>query len=214
MLLSLVLIGCGELDSPLDVMGNFAVTYTDNLRVFIGDELVAEVENGEEESITWDEETFTIAQLCGEEGTECPSESWSREVAVDQPWGTGNQLLNFVNLDEERGELGQRMGGTLRDDRGFEMLSGLAVNSNENCAALGVGTVDGSFATDGRSIDDGVVQYEWAAGCQVGEVEIGARLRLESDFSASRIGDYDISRIGADEPIDAEGEEIDPEEPR
>lgn len=206
--------GCFEkLEAPRDVMGNFEVSYQDNLRVFIGDELVAEVEPGTEETIEWDGQSFTVSQVCGEEGTACPSESWSRTVAVDQPWGPGYELLNFVNLDLERGEPGQRMGGTMDETGAFEMLSGLAVAGENGCAALAVGTVDGTFAADAASIDDGVVVYEWAGGCQIGEATISTSFRLESDFTATRTGDYDVSSVTPEEPIDEEGETVDPEVP-
>ncbi len=207
------LMACGELESPRDVMGNFEVTYADNLRVYIGDELVAEVESGEDETVEWDGSTFQVSQLCSEEGTECPSETFWQEVAVDQPWGNGYDLLNFVNLDEERGNPGQRMGGTLFEDGTLEMLAGLAVGAQGSCAAIGVATVEGAFDEEATEIQDGMVVYTWAGGCQVGEVTIGVELRLETDFTATRVGDYDISSVTPEEPIDDEGVEVDPEDP-
>lgn len=207
------LAGCFEAEAPRDVMGNFAVTYADNLRVYIGGELVAEVAAGSEEEITWNGETFTVSQVCGEAETACPSESWWREAAVDQPWGPASTLLNFVNLDPERGEAGQRMGGLLDPSGSFEMLSGLGVAADNGCAVLGVGTVTGAFSADAAAIEGGVVAYEWAGGCQVGEVSIGSSLRLESDFTAVRTGDYDVSGVRAEPPIDEEGEVVDPEAP-
>lgn len=205
--------GCFEATSPRDVMGNFAVEYLDNLRVFIGDDLVAEVESGEEETIAWDGASFTVSQVCGEEETACPSESWWRDVAVDQPWGAAYTLVNFVNLDVERGEPGQRMGGTMAADGAFEMLSGLGVAGQNGCAALAVGTVEGAFADDNASIPEGLVAYEWAGGCQIGDATIGTTLRLESDFVATRTGDYDVSSVTPEEPIDEQGEVVDPEAP-
>jgi len=206
-------IGCGELEAPRDVMGNFEVTYMDNLRVYIGDELVAEVVAGEDATVEWDGETFQISTLCGDEGTECPSESFWRDLAIDQPWGDGYNLLNFVNLDDERGTPGQRMGGTMAEDGSFEMLAGLAVGAQGSCAALAVATVEGAFDSEAANIDDGMLVYEWAGGCQVGEVTIGTSLRLETDFSATRVGDYDVSSVTPEEPIDEEGAEVDPELP-
>lgn len=207
------LTGCFALDAPIDVMGNFDVTYVDNLRVFIGDELVAEVQSGEEQTVDWDGGSFQVSQVCGDDGTDCPSESWWRTVAVDQPWGNAYSLLNFVNLDLERGEPGQRMGGTIASDGTFEMLSGLGVAGNNGCAALAVGTVDGAFSADATEIPDGVIAYEWAGGCQIGEATISTTFRLESDFTAARTGDYDVSSVTPAEPIDAEGEVVDPEQP-
>lgn len=205
--------GCYELDAPRDVSGNFDVTFADNLRVFIGDELVAEVTPGSEEEIEWGGGSFTVSQVCEDQATECPGESWWRHVAVDQPWGPKYQLLNFVNLDLEHGEPGQRMGGTLENDGTFTMLSGLAVGGGDGCAALGVGTVTGAFSPNADAVVDGIVAYEWAGGCQIGEVTIGTNLRLESDYSAQRKGPYDVSSVTPEAPIDEEGVEVDPEEP-
>lgn len=212
-LTALSLSACGELESPRAVTGNFAVTYVDNLRVYIGDELVAEVVSGEDATVEWDGAAFQISTLCGDEGTECPSETFWRELAIDQPWGDGYDLLNFVNLDQERGTPGQRMGGTLYGDGGFEMLAGVAVGAQGACAALGIATVEGTLDASAANIDDGVIVYEWAAGCQVGEVVIGTTLRIETDFTAVRTGDYDISSVTPDEPIDEEGLAVDPELP-
>ncbi len=207
------LTACGELPESQDRMGNYDVSYVDNLRVYINGELVAEVVSGEDAAVEWDGETFQISQLCGDEGVVCPSEAYWTEVAVDQPWGLDYDLLNFVNLSEDRGEAGQRMGGTLDPDGHFTMLSGLAVGGEGACAALGIGTVEGAFAEDNSTIDAGVVAFEWGAGCAIGEVIITGSLRLETDYEASRSGDYDISSVTPEEPIDAEGAEVDPDEP-
>jgi len=208
-----LLAGCFEAEAPREVMGNFAVTYADNLRVYVGDEPVADVTAGSEETIEWNGESFTASQVCGEEDTACPSESWWRTAAVDQPWGPDYQLLNFVNLDLERGEPGQRMGGLMDAAGAFEMLAGLGIAADNGCAVLGVGTVTGAFNADATAIEDGIVTYEWAAGCQIGEATIGSTLRLETDYTALRTGDYDVSSVTPEEPIDEEGEVVDPETP-
>ncbi|MCK6503799.1 hypothetical protein L6R53_10435 [Myxococcota bacterium] len=201
-----------ELAEPIEVMGNFAVSYADNMRIYINDELVAEVTPGQEAQVEYNGEIFQVSALCGEEGTLCPSESYWREAAVDQPWGPDYKLLNFVNLDLERGVPGQRMGGTMQDDRSFAMLSGLQVGANELCAAIGVGTVTGRFSPDGGAIEEGVITYEWAGGCDLGD-GVGVAIRLETDYTASRTGDYDVSAVTPEQPIDEEGEPVDPEEP-
>lgn len=207
-----VLTGC-ELAEPNDVMGNFEVHYVDNMRVYINDELVAEVRSGEDATVEWNGETFQVSTLCSDEGTECPAETFWGQVAIDQPWGADYQVLNFVNLDTEIGVAGQRIGGLLDDDGAFAMLSGLGLSGNGNCAAIGVGTVRGVFRADNSAVEDGVITYEWAAGCKVGDADIGGKLRLETDYTAVRVGDYDISSVDAEAPIDEEGEEIDPEDP-
>lgn len=196
--------GC-ELAVPRDVTGNVEVTYADNLRIFIDGELVAEVTSGEDASFEWDGQTFQIGQVCSDEGVECPGESYWRTVGIDQPWGPTRRLLNFVNLDPERGEPGQRMGGLLADDGSFEMLSGLDLDGAGNCAALGVGTVVGRF-TDAGDVEEGIVRYEWSAGCRIGDQEISGELLLETDYTAVRTGDLDLSAVEPAPPITESGE--------
>jgi len=212
-LAALATAGCGPLENPNDVMGNFEVSYSDNLRIYIDGELVAEVTPGSDETIEWNGGSFDVTTVCGDEGTDCPSESYWREVAVDQPWGSEYSLLNFVNLDQERGTPGQRMGGVLREDGGFEMLSGLALGANGPCAAIGVGTVTGAFVDENTAIEDGVITYTWLGACDLGTVTVGTELRLETDYTAARAGDYDVSSVTPEEPIDEEGEQVDPGQP-
>jgi hypothetical protein len=202
---------CGPLEEARDVSGNFEATYTDNLRIYINDELVAEVESGESETVEWNGETFDAQTVCTEDGTSCPSESFWGTVAIDQPWGSENKLINFVNLDQVIGTAGVRLGGVMEDDGSFSMLAGITPGANESCASLLVGTVHGSFNAANTEITDGIIRYEWAAGCSIDGVEIGGKLTLESDFTATRISDLDLSSVTPDEPIDEEGEPIDPE---
>lgn len=207
----LTLTAC-ELAEPNDVSGNFDVTYSDNVRVYINDELVAEIVPGEEATIEYNGDTFDVSAVCGDEGTDCPSESYSRDIAVDQPWGPEYKLLNFVNLDMERSTPGQRMGGTLEDDGSYAMLAGLSIGGNELCAAIGVGTVTGTFSADNTEVLDGVISFGWAGGCNIGD-GVGLSLRLETDYTALRYGDYDVSSVTPEEPIDEEGDTVDPDEP-
>lgn len=205
--------GCFELPQEQDVMGNFSVEYANNMRVYINDELVAEVADGEDADIEFDGEIIQVSTLCSDEGVECPSETFWNEVAVDQPWGPDYQVLNFVNLDVEDENAGVRIGGLLEADGTYAMLSGLALGANEACVAIGVGTVTGAFSADATTMEDGVIAYGWAGGCVINGVEIGVAIRLETDFTATRTGDYDVSTVTPEEPIDDEGEVIDPEEP-
>jgi hypothetical protein len=206
-------VGCFELPQTQEVMGNFEVEYVNNMRVYINDELVAEVTEGEDADIEFDGEIIQLSALCSEEGVECPNETFWNEVAVDQPWGPDYQVLNFVNLDVEDENAGVRIGGLLEADGTYAMLSGLALGANEACAAIGVGTVTGAFSADATTMEDGVIAYGWAGGCVIDGVEIGVSIRLETDFTATRTGDYDVSTVTPEEPIDDEGEVIDPEEP-
>jgi hypothetical protein len=201
------------LDEPRDVMGNYEVHYVDNLRVYIDDELVAEVVSGDNEEIEWNGETFDITTLCSDEGTDCPAETFWGQVAVDQPWGSEYRLLNFVNLDQEHGEPGQRLGGLLDDDGTFAMLSGVGVGAAATCVAIGVGTVTGKFSGRKNNIVDGIIKYEYVGGCDIGLVTVAANIRLETDFTATRTGDYDVSSVDAEEPINEDGAQVDPDEP-
>ena len=204
---------CFELPQTQDVMGNFEVTYADNMRVYINDELVAEVQDGEDADIEYDGQIFQVSTLCSDEGVQCPSETFWNDVAVDQPWGPDYQILNFVNLDIEDETAGGRIGGLLEADGTYAMLSGLALAANEACVAIGVGTVTGAFAPDATTMEDGVITYAYAGGCVIGEVSVGVEIRLETDFTATRTGDYDVSSVTPEEPIDDEGDEVDPDEP-
>ncbi len=208
----LVSLACGDpLPSPRDVSGNYEVTYTDDLRVYINDELVAEATAGENPTITWNGSSFDLEAVCGDEGTTCPSESFWQRMGIEQPWGTENRLLNFISLDPATS--GARVGGVLEDDGRFVMLAGLDADGNEACAAIGVGTVEGRFTTANDAIVDGMIVVEWGAGCQIGDVTLTGNLRLETTVAATRTGPLNLQGVDAEPPIDEEGEEIDPEQP-
>jgi len=198
--------GCVPLAAPRDVTGNYDASYVDDLRVFLDDELVAEVQSGEDASITWDGQEFQVSQLCSDEGVQCPGETYWRTVGVAQPWGTSQGLLNFVDLDPERGTPGQRLGGAMKDDGTFSMLSGLDLDGNDHCAEIGVGTVAGTFTATNDGVEGGIVAYEWSGGCQIAGIGIGAKLRLETDYTAARTGDLDLSSVDADPPVTPSGE--------
>ena len=210
--LSVAITGCQELPQSQERTGNYTVEYVDNLRVYIGDELVAEVQSGEDATVEHDGQSFQITQLCADDGVECPSETFWGEIAIDQPWGPQYSLLNFVNLDLETENPGQRMGGFLSANGDIEMLAGLAVGGEGNCAALGVATVQGTFDAQ-SNLTDGVITYEWAGGCTIDDVIIGTSLRIETDYVATRTGDLDLSSVTPEEPIDEEGLEVDPDQP-
>jgi hypothetical protein len=199
--------GCVPLSAPRDVTGNYEATYVDDLRVFLDDQLVADVASGEDAAIEWDGQVFHVTQLCSDEGVDCPGETYWRTVGVDQPWGPSQGLLNFVDLDQERGVPGQRLGGTMADDGSFTMLSGLDLSGNDACAQIGVGTVLGTFTATNDAIEGGVVAYEWSGGCEIAGVGIGAKLRLETDYTAVRTGDLDLSSVEADPPVTTSGAE-------
>ncbi|MCB9677224.1 MAG: hypothetical protein H6737_19050 [Alphaproteobacteria bacterium] len=201
------------LAQPRDVSGNYEIVYADNLRVYIDDTLVAEVQAGENATIEWNGETFDVAAVCGDDGTTCPSEAYWGAIGIEQPWGSEYRLLNFVNLDPARPPLGQRMGGLLEDDGSFGMLAGLDLDGSESCASIGIGVVEGKFDPANTAIQEGVIKFGWAGGCTFGGVTIGTNVRLETDVTAVRTGPLDLSGLTPEPPIDENGEEIDETKP-
>lgn len=195
--------GCLALGAPHDVSGDYEAEFADNLRLFIGDQLVADVRSGEDAAVEWDGAVFHVSQVCGDEGVDCPAETFWHTVGVEQPWGPSQGLLNFVNLDPERGELGARLGGTMDDTGAFTMLSGFDPAQSGACGSLGVGTVLGTFVDEG--VEAGVIAYEWSGGCRFGGVDIGAEVRLETDYTAARTGPLDLSAVDS-EPVTASGD--------
>ena len=70
----LTALACGfELGEPRNITGNFEVEYHDNMRVYINDKLVAEVVDGDTESMEWDGDIIELQVLCSEKGVQCPS---------------------------------------------------------------------------------------------------------------------------------------------
>ncbi|MEZ4317440.1 MAG: hypothetical protein R3F61_08045 [Myxococcota bacterium] len=201
------------LAQPRDVSGNWEVQYVDNLRVYIDDQLVAEVQSGENATIEWNGQTFDVEAICGDDGTTCPSEAYWGTMGIEQPWGSEYRLLNFINLDPERPPVGTRMGGLLEDDGSFTMLAGLDLDGSESCASIGVGAVTGRFSPDNRALQEGVIAFGWAGGCQFGDVTIGTNVRLETDVTAAWTGPLDLSGITPEPPIDENGDEVDEKPP-
>ena len=198
-------LACEPLPEARSVMGNYDLSYDDVLRVYLNDQLIAEIGPGDDETIEYDGQTFEITAVCGDDGTQCPSETFWHQMGVDQPLGTENKLLNFVNLDPERGERGQRLAGLMQGDGSFEMLAGIGLDGNEACAVIGVAKVVGAFASGNNpDIDKATIVYEWGAGCQIAGTTLTGSLRLETDVHGVRTGDLDLG--GApDEPVDEEG---------
>lgn len=199
---------CEPLPEARSVLGNYDLTYDDVLRVYLNDQLIAEVAPGDDPTLEFDGQTFELTAVCGDDGTQCPSETFWHRMAVDQPLGTGNKLLNFVNLDPERGQVGQRLAGLMQGDGSFAMLAGVGLDGNEACAVLGVAKVIGAFAPgNAPDIDQATIVYEWGAGCQIAGTTLTGSLRLETDVHGVRTGDLDLA--GApDEPLDEAGEPL------
>ena len=66
----------------------------------------------------------------------------------------------------------------------------------------------GNFTETNDEVVSGVIVYKWAAGCKIGGVEIGAALKLETDYRAVRVSDFDLSGIEADPAMDQDGEPL------
>lgn len=206
-------LGCEPLDEARDVSGNFDLAYQDVLRIYLNDELIAEVSPGDDADITFDGQTFQLDAVCGDDGTDCPSETFWGRMAVEQPLGSGNKLLNFVNLDQERGNPGDRIAGLMENDGSFAMLAGIGLDGNEACAVIGVATVVGDFSGGNKpDIDNATIVYEWDAGCQIAGTTLTGSLRIETDVKGVRTGDLDLGELST-EPIDENGEPIEDEEP-
>jgi hypothetical protein len=197
------------LAQPRDVSGNYELVYANNLRVYIDDNLVAEVQAGENATIEWNGQTFDIEAVCGADGTTCPSEAYWGQIGIEQPWGSEYRLLNFINLDPDRPPLGQRMGGLLEDNGTFGMLAGMDLDGAENCASIGIGVVEGRFDATNTALQDGVIAFGWAGGCQFGEVTVGTNVRLETDVTGVRTGPLDLAGLTQEPPIDENGDEVD-----
>jgi hypothetical protein len=197
--------GCWQMATPRDVAGNFDVTFLEVQRIYVNDELVAEVTAGDDATFTFDGETFQVGAVCSDEGVQCPAEVFWNVVAFDQPWGPDSHLLNLVNLDPTIGEGGERLGGRLLEDGTFDLLSGLGLDTLGACRALAVGTVHGAFDEANEAIA-GVVRYEYGAGCTIGGATLRGKLAVETDYTAARTGDLDLSSVEAAPPVTEDGE--------
>ncbi len=219
--MALAMGACWELDSETEVEGNFAITYNDIVRVYFNDELVAEIDAAEGGEIPLGElGTFEYDELCSSEDVVCPSEQFWDEVAVEQPLGTDNALLNAVNIGTY-GEEGTRLAGLIEANGDYALLLGISAASAGSCLAVGVSVAEGSFThafvPNERNpvydrIEDGVITVAYGAGCYITEdIILTGSLSFETDFTGVRTGDLDYEEVEAEPAIDEDGEEI-PEE--
>lgn len=210
--------GCWELEDETAVEGNYAITYDDVIRVYVNDELVVELDAAQGGTIPLtDEIDLEYDELCSDENTICPSESYWDEVAIYQPLGADNALLNAVNIGTI-GDEGVRLAGLLNNDATFALLLGLSASANEHCLAIGISTADGEFVKSAGAarnafydgIEDGTITVAYAAGCEIVEgVTLSAGLRFETGFVGDRIGDLDVGSVDVDPAIDENGDPID-----
>ncbi len=218
MLAALVATGCWELEEETAVEGNYALTYDDVIRVYLNDELLVELDgaNGGTIPLT-DEIAIEYDELCSGEDTICPSEAYWDEVAIYQPLGKDNVLLNAVNIGTI-GEPGVRLAGLLANDATFDLLLGLSASASEQCLAIGVSLAEGQFVKSAGAarnafydgVEDGVISLTYGAGCEIAPgVTLSAGLRFETDFSGVRTGDLDVGDVEVDPAIDENGDPID-----
>ncbi len=210
--------GCWELEQDTAVEGNYTITYDDVIRVYVNDEFVVELDAAQGGTIPLtDEISLEYDELCSDENTICPSESYWDEVAIYQPLGADNALLNVVNIGTI-GEPGVRLAGLLGNDATFDLLLGLSASANEHCLAVGISTAEGEFVKSAGAarnafydgIDEGTINVAYGAGCEIVEgVTLSAGLRFETGFAGDRVGDLDVGSVEVDPAIDEHGDPID-----
>ncbi len=205
-----------KLDSAVYAEGNYSLTYDDLVRVYFNDELIAEIDPAQGGTLQLGEWEVEYDEFCSDPDFSCPSEAYWDEVAIYQPLGYENALLNVVNIGAI-GEPGQRLAGTVDEGGQFDLLLGLSASADENCLAVGLSTADGTFdrSPNGRQqrfdiIDAATIQITYAAGCEVVEgVTVSSAVRFETDFTGLRTGDVDLGDVEPDPAIDENGEEVD-----
>ncbi len=208
---------CWDIGTEVPVEGNYDLVYDDVIRVYLNDELIVELDamNGGEIPLG-DDIVLEYDEICSGEDTFCPSEAYWDEVAIYQPMGTDNALLNAVNIGTIGNE-GARLAGLMDGHGAFSLLLGLDLGANESCLAVGLSLADGRFERerDGEDfiygdITDGVISVEYAAGCEIAEgVVLSGALRLETGFEGARTGDLDTGDVQTDPAIDENGEPLD-----
>ncbi|MAE29936.1 MAG: hypothetical protein CMJ87_13290 [Planctomycetes bacterium] len=217
-LLGLGATGCWELEEETAVEGNYTLTYDDVIRVYVNDSLVVELDgaNGGTIPLT-DEIEIEYDELCSGEDAICPSEAYWDEVAIYQPLGVDNALLNAVNIGSI-GEEGVRLAGLLGNDATFDLLLGLSASANEQCLAIGISLAEGQFVKSAGAnrnafydgVEDGTISLTYGAGCEITPgVTLSAGLRFETDFYGDRTGDLDVGDVEVDPAIDENGDPID-----
>jgi len=208
--------GCFNLDTAVYAEGNYDIDYVDTMRVFFNDDLVVELDAAQGGTIDIGEYQLEYDEFCTDEDFSCPSENLWGAVAIYQPLGYENGLLNAVNIGAV-GEEGQRLAGAVDENGNFDLLLGLSASADENCLAVGFSTASGVFHQSDTErqrrydhIEDGVIQVTYAGGCEVLEgVTISSALRFETDFTGVRRGDVDLGNVEPDPAIDENGQEVD-----
>ncbi len=207
---------CWELDNDVHVEGNYALTHSDITRVYWGDELVAEIDPAQGGTLELGEYSVEYDEFCSDPDYSCPTEVYWDEVAIYQPLGTDNALLNAVNIGTI-GEPGARLAGLIDSEGNFSMLLGLSASWDENCISVGISTAEGTFTQTGlgrenvyNTMEAGTIAITYAAGCEVVEgVTLSTSLTFETDFTGTRTGDIDLGDVEPDPAIDEDGAEVD-----
>lgn len=207
---------CWELDENVYAEGNYELTHSDIMRVYWGDELIAEIDPALGGTLELGEFSIEYDEFCSDPNFSCPTEAYWDEVAIYQPLGTDNALLNAVNIGTI-GEPGTRLAGVIDTSGAFTMLLGLSASWDENCIAVGISTAEGNFTQSVLErnnhydqMDSGTIAITYAAGCEVLDgVTLSASLTFESDFSGVRTGDVDLGDVEPDPAIDEDGVEVD-----
>jgi hypothetical protein len=204
-----------KLDSNVYAEGNYDITYDDNVRVYYGDELIVEIDPAVGGTIDIGEWQIEYDEFCSDPDYSCPTEAYWDEVAIYQPLGYENMLLNVVNIGTI-GEQGLRLPGTIDESGDFNLLLGLSASASENCLAVSLSTADGSFSQTSLErekrydqIDAATITVTYAAGCEILDgVIIASAITFETDFTGVRTGDVDLGDVEPDPAIDENGEEV------
>jgi hypothetical protein len=206
---------CWETGGETVAEGNYDIAYTDMMRVYWDDELIAEIDQAQGGTLVLGELEIDYDEFCSDPAYSCPSEVMWDEVAIEQPLGESNALINAVNIGTI-GEPGTRLAGLMDEQGAFTLLLGLSASYDENCMSVGVSTAEGSFsqsllAPSGTydGIDTAAIRVTYAAGCEIlQDTIIGGSLTFEMDFNGTRTGDLDLGEIEPDPPVDETGEPV------
>ena len=211
-----VLSACWDIGQPVPVEGNYDLVYDDVIRVYLDDDLLVELDAMDGGEIPLgDDLAIAYDEICSGADTLCPSEAYWDEVAIYQPLGEDNALLNAVNIGTI-GEEGTRLAGLVDDHGAFAMLLGLDLGASESCLAVGLSLAEGRFERLQEDeemiygdISGGVISVEYAAGCEIAPgVILAGALRLETGYEGIWTGPLETAHVRPDPAIDENGDPL------
>jgi hypothetical protein len=157
--------GCVDRAPASDVRGNYDISYDDQLtlKLKIGG-AVREATGSESDTVTFEgggqPVTLDLAEFCGREEVQCPSETLWAKVAVDQPnidaANPNTHVINVVNNTERElpdGVQAEVVSGLVDAQDRFGMVLGGGSKSNGDCALLAISTAGGRFTHEGETTE-------------------------------------------------------------